>query len=153
LQSGFVTTVFDIWLLYATGEEEFREVKYRAQLRDPRVIRQLEAQKHWCRTDQTPHKVFDEHKIRASRLFLSNWKAILSMLTAGHDLKLTTYCFEILSLLEESPRTLGQLEDLFPRVESGLIRVATFRLLHTGNATASLHQQQLNRNLLIEARE
>lgn len=150
MPSGVVTTIFDMWVLFEDGTEEFREVKYRSRLKEPRSERQIKAQKLWCLKNKTPHKVFDECKVRASPLYLSNWKSILRILTASADLDLTEHQTAILSVLENNPYTLDQLEEMFPKVESALIRLAALRLLHSGEATAALHQQPLNRRLLIE---
>jgi hypothetical protein len=152
LDSGFVVTVFDMWVIFDSGEEEFREIKYRDQLEQPRVKRQLQAQKTWCRLKPEHHEVFDEDRIRRNPRLLRNWKFILRCLAATHKIDLTAICERVSQLLSTGPKTLGELESSFTNGERGLVRPAIFRLLHSGHLIAPLDAQEISNTLPVGVR-
>lgn len=150
LPSGFVTTVFDMWLLFDSGEEEFREIKYREQLTQPKTKRQIDAQKMWCGLKPARHEVFDQFVIRSNPLYLHSWKFILRCLVATHKANLKSLADRVFQLLANGPRSLGQLEGSFSAGERILVRPTVFRLLHSGQATAPLETQAITSDLPVE---
>lgn len=153
LASGIVTAVFDMWLEFFDGAEEFREVKFRDQLADPRVKRQIEAEEFWCQRSRATFRLFDEVEIRANALYLANWKAILPCLAATRTLDLTGLSANILQLLDNNgATTLTKINKWFPQVEALLVNAAIFRLIHSGKLTAPLAIEPFNSELLIETR-
>ena len=146
--SGFVTTVFDMWVLYDSGEEEFHEVKYRDQLNEPRVQRQLAVQRMLCDQRKARHQLFDEYHIRQRPLYLTNWKFILRCLASYHRQDLTNICDGVLQLLQGGFKSLGDIHAAmdFPEHQ---VRVAVFRLLHTGEISAPLDTDKITNALRI----
>jgi hypothetical protein len=154
LPSGFVTSVFDMWVLFASREEEFREIKYRRELEeDPLAKRQVCAQSLWCSLKPAHHELYDELQIRANPLLLSNWKKILRCLAATHRLDLTQLCQKILQLLANAgAKALAEIESHFPDFDRAVVHAAIFRLLHDGRATAPLENEPLSGSLPVEVR-
>jgi hypothetical protein len=139
-----------MWLRFDSGEEEFREIKYREQLTQPKTKRQIEAQKLWCSLKPTQHEVFDQYRIRSNPRYLHSWKFILRCLAATHSSNLRSISDRVSQLLADGPRTLGQIEAAFSSPEQSLVRPAVFRLLHSGDATAPLGTHDLTNALPIE---
>jgi len=94
LPSGSVTTVFDMWILWDTNCQEYREVKYQHELLratpGSRTDRQIQAQKKWCELCKVGHRVITDEVIRACPLFLVNWKSILGHLACTQQIDLRT---------------------------------------------------------------
>lgn len=149
---GFVTTVFDMWLLFASGREVFREVKYRNQLTEPKVIRQIGAQKTYCASEGGNHDIFDELRIRRNPRYIRSWKFVLRVLAATHTVNLAPTCERISFLLRDGRMTLRQLEDHCPHSERNLVRPAVFRMLHAGDARAPLGSREITNDLPVELR-
>lgn len=87
-----VETIFDMWVLYNDGIEEFIEVKYSKELentnpRAKRSIRQTTVQKLWCDENHFTHSIRTEKDIRGNKIYLNNMKQILSYMQ--------THCFNI----------------------------------------------------------
>ena len=150
---GFVTTVFDMWLLFASGKEVFREVKYNTQLTEARVVRQLLAQRTYCATESGNHEVFDEHRIRRNPGYLASWKFILRVLAATHKTNLVPMSEQISHLLRNGPMTLRELEANCSGAERSLLRPAVFKMLHAGHAKAPLGSQEITNDLPVELRQ
>lgn len=150
---GFVTTVFDMWLLFASGKEVFREVKYSAQLTEARVVRQINAQRTYCTIEAGNHEVFDEHRIRRNPGYLRSWKFILRVLAATHKTNLVPMSEQISHLLRNGPMTLRELEANCSGAERSLLRPAVFKMLHAGQAKAPLGSREITNDLPVELRQ
>ncbi|MEA2206542.1 MAG: hypothetical protein QOE77_3318 [Blastocatellia bacterium] len=153
IAGALVTTVPDMWLLFESGQEQFREVKFRSQLTEPRVIRQLQAQKTWCGIESTPHDVFDEYRIRRNPRYIRSWKFILRVLAATHKTNLHPICQKVSHLLRNGPLTLRHLEANCVGAERGLLRPAVFKMLHAGQVKAPLGSQEITNDLPVELRQ
>jgi hypothetical protein len=150
---GFVTTIFDMWLLFASGREVFREVKYREQLTDARVVRQIRAQKTYCGIESGDHEVFDEYRIRRNPRYIRSWKFILRVLAATHNANLHPICQEVSHLLRDGRMTLRQLEANCASAERNLLRPAVFKMLHAGQAKAPLGSHEITNDLPVELKQ
>lgn len=71
------SSIFDIYIKYADGKQEFREIKYSTELNKASIIDQIAVQKSWCDENGYEHLVQTEIEIRENRLLLSNLKLIL----------------------------------------------------------------------------
>lgn len=155
LPSGLVTTVFDMWVLWEAGRQEYREVKYLRELLratlGSRTHRQIEAQKKWCGLCKIDHTVMTDEVIRACPLLLSNWKFILSHLACTQQFNLKIYIDDIGSwFLNTGGGTLKEIEASFPHVDQSLVRSAVFTLLHSGRLRAPLGVKPLNTSTLFD---
>jgi len=77
-----VESIFDMWVYYHDGYEEFLEVKYSKEL-DPnnpkakRSIRQTTIQKYWCKENDKNYRIIKDSEVRSNMIYLSNLKQIL----------------------------------------------------------------------------
>ena len=70
-------TVFDVYIVYKDGREEFQEVKYEEELESDtdqgkRSRKQIEIQKHWCLQNGYPYKVVTDKDIYIGKYTLRN---------------------------------------------------------------------------------
>jgi hypothetical protein len=137
-----------MWLLYDSGREEFREVKYLAQLNELKVQRQIAAQRLWCERQSKTHEVFDESRIRQDPLLLTNWKFILRCLASYDRHDLTSIRAKILQLLTSGSMTLDDLERAITG-QAHCVRTAVFTLLHDGQITAPLDRYTITSALQL----
>ncbi|MET4559763.1 hypothetical protein ABIA69_000906 [Lysinibacillus parviboronicapiens] len=77
-------SIFDMWVQYKDGSEEFIEIKYKSDLLKDRVKKQIDVQKNWCRKNNKNHKVMTELEIQQGSVKLSNIKLMIKYL--DHDL-------------------------------------------------------------------
>lgn len=85
--SGYVNdqykeTIFDMWIQWIDGKEEFIEVKYYKEIeniehKNNRVSKQIRLQKQWCKENDFTYRIVTDKDIRVYPL-LSNNKLILS---------------------------------------------------------------------------
>lgn len=107
-------TVFDVYVVYKDGTEEFQEVKYTEELesddkRGERSRRQIEIQKHWCLQNNYKYTVRTDKEIEPGPYAIRN----LSVLCAkarrrSHDDAISANSF-IQYLSERGCLTIGQL--------------------------------------------
>lgn len=151
LPTGVVRTVFDFWIHWDDGTEEYREVKYSQELNGYRAMRQIEAQRTWCELHGFKYVVVTEQTIRANVIYLENWKLILGHLamTSRIDLGPVTRVV-VRFLLAVGRATVGVIEKACARWDRLLVRAAIFTLLHSHFAKASLESQAFSRSLYVE---
>ncbi|EMA7399372.1 TPA: Tn7 transposase TnsA N-terminal domain-containing protein [Bacillus cereus] len=77
INGKLMTSIVDMWVKYNTGQEEFIEIKYAADLTKQTVINQIAIQKHWCNEHRFQHRVKTEGHIRTNRMLLSNLKILV----------------------------------------------------------------------------
>ncbi len=143
----------DMWILWRNGTEEFREVKYAKDLDKPKVIRQIAIQKSWCEASGATHSIYTDREIYKNRLFLANWKVILSQLTINKDLDLKKVQSQIMQYVTTySKVSLGALLEHFNDVLPGDIQAGVFRLIHSGQLFAPLDKEGLTTQICFEVR-
>lgn len=103
-------TIFDM-CLYENGSELFVEVKYEKELHPSnrnydRVMRQLEAQKEWCRLNGKLHEVRTEKAIRSGRYSIENRiKILASVINHRHPM----FIEEVSKSLDCTKRTMKEI--------------------------------------------
>jgi hypothetical protein len=155
LSTGIVTTLFDMWLLWDTNEQEYRGVKYLCDLSqadlNSRIHRQIQAQEKWCALSNVKHLTITDEVIRANPVSLSNWKFILSTLACTQDIDLGSHIENISRVVKSrGGGTLQEIERLFPKIDRTLVMASVFTLLHRGLLKASLDNQYLNASTKID---
>lgn len=153
LASGSVQTIFDMWLKWRDGHEELREVKYKDQLDDsPRVNRQLEAQLTWTNLVSFRYSVVTEDTIRANPIFLANWKRILCYLGPKSRSGMLHEMDQVQTLLANfGCMSIAELERRLSHLDCMLVRIALFRLMHSGSVRAlALDTRNLDRLTIVQ---
>lgn len=77
---NYAASIFDMWVQYEDGSEEFIEIKYTSDLSKERVAKQISVQKTWCNENNKQHKVMTEVEIKQSPMRLSNLKLMIKFL-------------------------------------------------------------------------
>jgi hypothetical protein len=80
------SSIPNMWILYADGTEEIREIKYSNDLQEKRVLTQIEIQQEWCEKHNLVHRIVTEKELRRNRFLLTNYKIIISLLKKGNYL-------------------------------------------------------------------
>lgn len=155
LPSGPVTTVFDFWIQWKDGREEYREVKYRRDVllaeTESRIKRQLEAQATWCDLQGFDYVLETEDTIRSNPLYLANWKIILHHLAMTADVDLNPIVKKVIQLiLIAGQLTIAEIEQLCVSLDQILVKAAIFLLLHCGRAQAPLETKRLGPSMPVE---
>jgi hypothetical protein len=152
LPEGLVKTVFDFWIHWPDGTEEYREVKYKRDLEaGSRALRQIEAQRTFCRLHGFTHTLSTEETIRANPLYLDNWKRILNHLGMTSSIDLRSLINKLLRLLRAVGRcTIAAIESAHATVDRVLVQAAIYTLIHRGYATAALDTERLSSALYVE---
>lgn len=105
IDSKMHKTVFDVWVHYKDGREEFQEVKYSTDV--GKSSKQIETQKAWCQQNGCEHVMRTEKDISCGNMFIRN----LDMLY-GHvrRLRKPVNTIPILDYIRSRrPQTVGQL--------------------------------------------
>jgi hypothetical protein len=155
LPIGTITTIFDMWIQWKSGEEEFREVKFEEELQEissnSRVCRQIQAQKRWCEIKNKKYSVITEKNIRSNLIYLSNLRLILRHLGSEDIENIKLYSERILlMLLDQGASSLIDIEEIFSDAESLTIRKAVFELIYSGRVITSLDEKPLNMHSKVE---
>lgn len=155
LPIGSVTTIFDMWLRWKSGLEEFREIKYENDLEDlqsnSRVSRQIQAQKKWCELNDKKYSIITERFIRSNLIHLSNLKLILRHLVKEnhqYQEKITERIIRMVS--EQGTSSIGMIQECFTDIESLTVRSAVFELLYRGKLKGDIDAKPLDLNSTVE---
>ena len=152
LPQGLVTTVFDFWIHWEDGSEEYREVKYEKDLdQGTRATRQIEAQKLFCSLHGFKHVVSTEKTIRANLLYLENWKSILHHLAMTAGIDLSRISKRVVELVRSDGRTtIDMILVRLATYDRVLVQAAIYSLLHQRELSAALETQALSSSLSVE---
>ncbi|MEK4973669.1 TnsA endonuclease N-terminal domain-containing protein [Niallia sp. FSL R7-0648] len=93
-------SIFDMWVKYKNGNQEFREIKYSTDLKKANVIEQITVQQDWCIKNGYKHRVKTEKEIRENRCLLSNLKIILKTIKQSVPSEIDQY--KIKKLLKDN---------------------------------------------------
>jgi hypothetical protein len=153
LPQGLVTTVFDFWIHWPDGIEEYREVKYEKDLEQgTRASRQIEAQQLFCSLHGFKHVVSTERTIRSNVLYLENWKSMLHHLAMTAGIDLSRISKRVIEFLRASGR--ASIDAILVRLatyDRVLVQAAIYSLLHQHEISAALETQALSSSLSVEA--
>lgn len=141
------STIFDMWFKYRDGREAIHEVKYESELntgdlRNARTLRQIEAQKQWCKQNGIEYKVVTEKIIRSSSLELENKVSIVSFIKSNLGF---TSTLDIRSLLTQGPMKLSTIAEQL-NVSYMSVRNECLWHIYNGHICANLSQSILGTN-------
>lgn len=108
-------TIFDMWVLYKNGLEEFQEVKYRDELINTknsnyiRCTEQVDFQRRWCKLNKMPYIVRNEDDIEKGRYHIENISHICSCIKRYDHSYAKSFYDRISETLKQGEYTLGSL--------------------------------------------
>ena len=102
------TTVFDVWVLYKDGTEEFQEVKYTSDLE--KSAEQIEIQKMWCRQNGFSHMVRTDKDIEKGDFYIRNLDMLYAKLRRIKNVVGQGFMISIIERISQMDQpTIGQL--------------------------------------------
>ena len=145
-------SVPDMWLRYADGGEEIREIKPTALLKDSgsRTACQLAVQRFWCEWEGIPHRIFTDEDLSGKAIFIGNWKAVLRHFGPDYCVNSELRRHLADSFSPNSPVPLSRLDSV-RTTEWGVeqLRREVFDMLRTDEWRADLDQKSLSGNTLV----
>ena len=101
------TTVFDVWVLYKDGREEFQEVKYTSDL--DKSQSQIAVQKAWCDQSGFSYTVRTEQDIEKGEMYIRNLDMLYGKVRRGVGIDPKMLIPIIERINEMGQPTIGQL--------------------------------------------
>ncbi|WP_339816310.1 TnsA endonuclease N-terminal domain-containing protein [Paenibacillus sp. FSL R7-0216] len=137
------TSIFDMWTLSKHGKITFIEVKYEAELNPKhskyeRTMRQIEAQREWCKQEGVHHEVRTEKQIRPNRFRNQNQLKILSTIS---NEKKPDHLEQILDKITVRTSISKLADELSSKFTSLEIQLACHWLYYEGKIDANLDMQ------------
>ena len=75
-------TIFDVWVLYKNGREEFQEVKYSFEVNNPdsqtRTVKQIQLQKQWCMYNNQNYVIRTDEDLYLGQYYMMNLRYMAS---------------------------------------------------------------------------
>jgi TnsA endonuclease N terminal len=148
------SSIFDMWVKYDNGQEEFREVKYQSHLEKAHpkyeeTIKQITIQKEWCRTKGFPYSVQTDEKIRCNPLWVDNCRILISYVRMAQP-KHITLLQEIIEAMTPQPCSIQQLSLAFKQVPLIDIQIAIFLGVYMGRLIAPLKESQITQFMEVQ---
>ncbi|MGC4379217.1 hypothetical protein WD019_20220 [Fictibacillus sp. Mic-4] len=141
-----VKAMFDMWIKWENGEEQFVEVQYSVSNRSVKlasIIQQL-----WCKHHQKDFLIKTEKDIRENHILLSNMKTILPYIS-NRPHPVETDLYNIKRYLSKVKRcTIAEL-DHYLALDRIRIREAIFWLLYHGQIQANVDTTPIGSSLEV----
>ena len=104
LDDGVKKSIFDLVTIDEFGNEIFVECKYSKDLTKPKVKKQLQAQRFWCKKNGYNHKLFTEESLLGREIEISNLMQFHSIIQSE---KIDESTIEIITqLLKDESKTI-----------------------------------------------
>lgn len=102
-------TVFDVWVKYKDGKEEFQEIKYSTELDETkennlRTINQIRKQRQWCFNNDRAYVIRTEKDIHAGEFFIRNLALLSSKVRRYDNPELSFYEMELKKALRKQEK-------------------------------------------------
>lgn len=142
------SSIFDMWVKYDDGQEEFREIKYQSHLEigHPRyedTIKQITVQKEWCKTKGFRHSVQSDEIVRSNPMLIDNCRILISYVRMAQP-KHITLLQEIIEVMTPEPCSIKQLSLSFKAVPLIDVQIAIILGIYKGRLIAPLNESQIN---------
>lgn len=130
-----IKSIFDMWVLYDNGTEEFIEVKYEADLkgtskRCERTKRQIEIQKQWCINNNYNYRIKTDKEIRYDLIYLNNLKQIIYQVRNVSDIDEDDIC-KVINCIKNKNISIKQLVKE-TKLNNGYIMKIICKLIYSG---------------------
>ncbi|HEX8286832.1 MAG TPA: Tn7 transposase TnsA N-terminal domain-containing protein [Pyrinomonadaceae bacterium] len=153
--AGLVTTIFDMWILWKSGEEEFREIKHESDVvNSKRAVRQIEAQQLWCQQRGLSHTIATEREVRGNLVYLNNCKQIIKYVSTISNKENNRLVIAVHSLLAKSGSlTIREVFNSFPRDDFQEVMASIAMLIYEGAVSSNIVQSSLNKETLLKTND
>lgn len=151
LPEGEITTLFDIWIRWKSGKEEFRAIRSLTPGESSHVSREISAQKKWCGMRAIDHVVVTAETIRSNPTYLSNCKFLIKHIG---DLRHadTTLLHEriIANLTAKGPTPFAEVKSFTDCKAEHIVLGAISELIIAGRIKASIRTNLLTLKTKLE---
>lgn len=152
--SGYVDdeykeSIFDMWIQWKDGSEEFIEIKYSHDIKDietrnDRVSKQLKLQQNWCIENKFTYRILTENEIRIYPL-LSNSKILLPYIKKmKKGSEITKY--KILKTLKQGTHNIQSLSNQLKDIQITELYQEIFSLYLNGKIKIEIESSPINQN-------
>ncbi|MGB4660758.1 MAG: TnsA endonuclease N-terminal domain-containing protein [Mobilitalea sp.] len=148
-------SVFDMWVSYKNGSEEFWEVKYYKDIegydkKSELVRKQIEKQKIWCIENHYIHKVRTENEIELGPEYINNLRYLSHLIKHLVPYK-DVYPFrtELLTFLLHKNRTVGDIINSKTLPEGNEVAILAY-LIYDGTVKVNLTMKPFAHNTEVE---
>jgi hypothetical protein len=151
LPEGEITTLFDIWIRWKSGKEEFRAIRSLLPDQSSPLGREISAQKRWCAIRAIDHVIVTAETIQSNPTYLANCKFCLKHIGDLRHLD-TTWLHEkiIESLTAEGPISFGDLKTFLDIDGEHILSGAICELIVAGRIEASIRTKLLTLKTKLE---
>jgi hypothetical protein len=131
----YKTSIFDMWVLYDDGTEEFQEVKYIKDIegngsQSERTRQQMFKQEEWCKLHGYQYIVRTDRVLHLSQYYISNLRYLHGLLLRNNDYILNDYITQITECINNSKVSILKLTEnlqltndkLFPAIAYGIYK-------------------------------
>lgn len=147
------TTVFDMWVLYDDGREEFQEVKYRKELdihneHNSRVIQQIQRQRSWCKLNHFEYMIRTEDEIYKGPCYISNLRYLHGVVLRNNSALLQPHLQQIVHHLKDSKISILEITQRIPLPTDVILQTIAYGI-YKGAISADLEHTVFNFDSLI----
>lgn len=148
-EEKLVKVMFDMWIKWENGDEQFIEIKYSNQSRNPdRATRNTLLQQQWCTNNRKNFVIKTEKDIRRNNILLSNMKTLLPYISnRPHPVETDLYKVkrQLSKIKKSSIAELDRQLDIDPI----RIRESIYWLLYHGQLQANTDSKPIGPNLEV----
>jgi TnsA endonuclease N terminal len=141
------SSIFDMWVKYNNGLEEFREIKYESHLKVEhadykKTKKQLTIQREWCEMKGFAYSVQTEVLIRENLLYIDNCRMLISHVRMVRP-KHVALLQGILDLLIINSHSIKEICDTFQHISSIDVQITIFLGIYLGKIAAPIKDKQI----------
>lgn len=147
------SSIFDMWIKYDDGQEEFREVKYQSHLlkghpKFEDTLKQITGQREWCKSNGFNHRVETDVQIRGNALLVDNSRILISyvrMVQPKHNDLLS----EILLSIDTASYSIQDLCNLHKKHPMIDVQISILLGIYKGDIIAPVKEKQINQLMRV----
>ena len=153
IDNNLGTSIFDMWVYYDNGKEEFQEVKYKKDLYihnniNDRVYQQIQKQKRWCYLNGYDYSIRTENEIYIGSCYISNLRYLHGVIQRNNSYLFDYNIKQIISTIKDSKITLLSLVEILDLPLHSLFSSIAFGL-YEGKLAADLDKNILSYDTTI----
>ncbi|MGM8216356.1 TnsA endonuclease N-terminal domain-containing protein [Bacillaceae bacterium W0354] len=143
-----VASIFDMWIEYDDGKQEFREVKYERDLRpsSPKfedVMRQTTLQREWCLHNNFSYRIITDSEIRTGKTYLDNLKVMLPYLNSRNNMA-ETDCYKVIKVIRNGSTKINAIYKELDTLPKYKIRSILYYLIYIKRISTNIKEKSLN---------
>lgn len=150
------SSIFDMWVQYSNGTEEFREIKYQSHLEPNHkkyleTSKQISVQKNWCSEKNIQYSLQTDDVIRSNMILLDNCRIIVSFVRLYYQMH-KQLLQSIISFLSDKKASISSLCEYFtslPTHSDQDVKIAIFYGLYIGVLKGSLGTQPITNGMEV----